>query len=100
MQRTANPINMRLLMIDESPKITARQSFRNFIHAEHLAHHQKHDPTAIHIDGIQALADFGGGQGCRRSTGWNIRGWSGRKVIHGVDTCSKTSKPKGGRLKV
>src|SRR5580704_13081433 len=61
MQRTANPIDMTLMMREELPEKVPRYRFRNVAEIQHLRHHQEHHKTAIGIHRSETLRSGGGG---------------------------------------
>jgi hypothetical protein len=60
-QRAAHPLDVGLMVAEEFPKAGIGQSPRNGAETQDFCHHQKHDQTAISIDGRETKGRPGPG---------------------------------------
>jgi hypothetical protein len=50
-QRTAGPIDVRLVVGEHVQKPISGEAFRNVGKLEHFRHHEQHDKSAVGVDG-------------------------------------------------
>ena len=77
MERTAGPLNVALVVAEESPDPIAGEGFCHVRELQHLRHHEEHDEATIRIDSDIAL---------------NLRNNGYGRV--GTDVCAADLEPK------